>query len=185
MRWIAALPLLALIACAPEAGKEAAPEPVEAEAPAPARPSVNLDASGITVPLQPGSELIEVPFGTARAEVENALASALGSIKDRGANTECPAGPVSTTVYDGIVLNFQSDKFVGWLADGGDYVPAMARKELAANSGGGLIAVEGSSLGAEYYLGKAGDPVISFLFDGPGEAARVTRLWAGTNCILR
>lgn len=184
MRWIAALPLLALIACAPEAGDEAAAEPAAVQAPAPQRPSVNLDASGITVPLQPGSALIEVPFGTARAEVENALASALGSIKDRGANTECPAGPVSTTVYDGIVLNFQGDKFVGWLADGGDYVPAMARKELAASSGG-LTAVEGSSLGAEYYLGKEGEPVISFLFDGPGDAARVTRLWAGTNCIYR
>ena len=184
MRWIAALPLLVLIACAPETGEEAIPQPAEAEAPAPARPSVNLDASGITVPLQPGSELIEVPFGTARAEVENALARALGSIKDRGANTECPAGPVSTTVYDGIVLNFQRDAFVGWLADGGDYVPAMSRKELAANSGG-LTAVEGSSLGAEYTLGKAGEATITFLFDGSGEAARVTRLWAGTNCILR
>ncbi len=184
MRWIVSLPLLALLACAPEAGEQAAEEPAEAAAPEPARPSVNLDADGITVPAQPSSALIEVPFGTARAEVEDALASALGSIKDRGANTECPAGPVSTTSYDGIVLNFQRDRFIGWLADGGDYIPAMTRKELAASSGG-LTAVEGSSLGAEYYLGKDGEPVISFLFDGPGEGARVTRLWAGTNCIFR
>ncbi|MFZ9395470.1 MAG: hypothetical protein ACO25F_05335 [Erythrobacter sp.] len=148
------------------------------------RPSVNLDATGITIPEQEGSRLVEVPFGTARAQTEDALASALGSIKDRGANTECPAGPVSFTNYDGIVLNFQGDKFVGWLADGGDYVPAMARKEMAESSGG-LTAVEGSSLGAEYVLGKQGEATISFLFDGPGEAARVTRLWAGVTCIYR
>lgn len=184
MKWIAALPLFALLACSPAADEGAAEEAAVAPAPEPAKPSVNLDATGITVPAQDGQAAVQVAFGTERGQVEDALASVLGSIKERASQSECPAGVISTTVYDGIVLNFQGGKFVGWMASGGDYVPDLPRAELA-EAAGGLTEVTDSTLGAEFYLGKEGEAVISFLFDSDGDTARVSRLWAGTNCILR
>lgn len=182
--WIAILPAVALAACSPQAGEEGAGGDPAGTAPQAVKPSVNLDATGITVPAQAGNEAILVPFGTVREDTENALSRALGSIKDRQSNRDCPAGPMKTTVYDGIVLTFQGDEFVGWMADGGDYVPGMTRAELAANSGG-LTPVADSSLGAEFVLGQDEEATITFLFDGAGEAARPVRLWAGANCIFR
>lgn len=178
---LAAMCTLALAGCdqIPD-GKGAAEEAVQS----PVKLNVNLDATGITVPAQGDIEANIIPFGTVRANAEDALHAALGSVKDRQGNAGCPAGPMSSTKYDGITLNFQKDKFVGWFADGGDYLPDLPRAELAEASGG-LTRVDESTLGVEYFAGENEGSTISFLFAGEGEDANPSAMWAGVNCIFR
>lgn len=173
----------ALLACSPQdeaTGDEAA----DATDAGITKRVVNLDATGITIPPQDGDAEMVVPFGSVRAATEDTLSAALGSIKDRQANGECPAGPIRSTNYDGITLNFQKDKFVGWFANGGDYLPDATRSELSGD-GGAMTAVEDSTLGAEYIIGGEAANSISLLFSDDTEGAKPTAMWAGVNCIFR
>ncbi|TNE62142.1 MAG: hypothetical protein EP341_00420, partial [Sphingomonadales bacterium] len=114
MRFLALVPIAGLLACSPFSGNQQEDGGANPAVQSPARLSVNLDATGITVPAQGDIETNIIPFGTVRANAEDALHAALGSVKDRQGNAGCPAGPMSSTKYDGITLNFQKDKFVGW-----------------------------------------------------------------------
>lgn len=173
----------AIAACSPQSG-EAEGEAAADDAPAITKQVVNLDANGITIPPQDGEEGMVVPFGSVRAATEDTLSAALGSIKDRETNGECPVGPMRSTRYDGITLNFQGDKFVGWFANGGDYLPDMSRADLSGERED-MTAVEDSTLGAEYIIGSEGAGTISLLFAEEAETARPTAMWAGVNCIFR
>lgn len=173
----------ALVACSPQ-DEASGDDMVEAADSGITKRVVNLDASGITIPPQDGDAEMVVPFGSVRAATEDTLSAALGSIKDRQANGECPAGPISSTNYDGITLNFQKDKFVGWFANGGDYLPDSTRAELTGDSGD-MTAVEDSTLGAEYIIGNEGGNTISLLFSDDTEEAKPTAMWAGVNCLFR
>ena len=166
MRLIALLPAAALLACSPQ-GEESA---TETDTGGITKRVVNLDATGITIPPQDGDEEMVVPFGSVRAATEDTLSSALGSIKDRQANAECPAGPIRSTNYDGITLNFQKDKFVGWYTNGGDYLPDSSRAELAGDQVE-MMPVEDSTLGAEYVIGGETGSTISLIFADDSEGA--------------
>ncbi|WP_427967176.1 hypothetical protein [Altererythrobacter sp.] len=184
MKRIAILPLAALLACSPQAGENEGEMAVAERSPDITKLMVDLGANGITIPAQDGDEARVVPFGTVRATTEDSLVAALGNVKDRQTNKECPAGPVSSTTFDGITLNFQSDKFVGWSASGSDYVPDLTRAELSGEDNR-LKPVEDSSLGAEYFIGDDEDGTISLLFDSDDEASKPNSMWAGVNCIFR
>ena len=173
----------ALLACSPqdEATGGEVPEATDGGI---TKRVVNLDASGITIPPQDGDAEMVVPFGSVRAATEDTLSAALGSIKDRQVNGECPAGPIRSTNYDGITLNFQKDKFVGWFANGGDYLPDASRAELTGDRAD-MTAVEDSTLGAEYIIGSEGGSTISLLFADKTESAQPTAMWAGVNCLFR
>ena len=172
-----------LLACTPPGGREGGNAADDA-APAITKRIVNLDANGISIPPQDGDAELVVPFGSLRAATEDTLSAALGSIKDRQANGDCPAGAISSTRYEGIMLNFQKDKFVGWYADGGDYLPTPSRAELTGDRDD-VLPVEKSTLGAEYVIGTDAAGTISLLFADGTDSAKPTAMWAGVNCIFR
>lgn len=173
----AVLPLL-LAACQQEAK---APEVVETVAPSPDA-TLDLQATGIVVPAQGRAEQLDVPFGSTRAAAEASIASVAGTQKGRSENAECDAGPSQTTEYDGLALSFQEEKLVGWTARA-PYVPELSRAEMLADAGVELV--NGSTLGEEFTIGEASLPLISGLFAGAEDAAKVETLWAGTTCIFR
>ena len=106
----------------------------------------------------------------------------LGEVLESGANAECPAGPVESTSYEGLTLNYQEDAFAGWMAEA-PYLPPETRAELLGQDG--IALVEDSTLGEEFVIGDPAGLSISGLFDGAGDDARVIRMWAGVNCIFR
>ena len=178
--------LMALAACSQEPVVEEAPVDTATESATPQEAddlAVNLDATGLSLPGTGGEAGMIVPFGSNRAAAEHTLGAVLGEVRDRGGSEECGAGPMQFTHYDGVTLNFQEDRLVGWISDGERYLPDATRGAMGA--GGGLTKANGTTLGEEYYIGPKEGPMITMIFDGPNEDATVERMWAGTNCIFR
>ncbi len=144
--------------------------------------TLDLLASGLSVPAQDGDQLLEVPFGSVRAATEASLAAVLGEEIERGETAECPPGPMQWTQYEGVTLNFQEDRFVGWFATE-PYLPLETRGELIA--AGSVTMFEDSTLGEEFTIGNPELRTISGLFADEGDEAQVIGLWAGLNCIFR
>ena len=123
-------------------------------------------------------------FAAGRAEVEAAVAAALGNAGTRQSNGECGAGPMDFTRYEGgLSLNFQEDRLIGWYfdeanpsisLDGGGTV-GTPRAEITATAG--FAPIEDSTLGEEFSLGER---IGGFLDEGG-----VSGLYAGTNCFFR
>ena len=157
---------------------EASADPLEAAT----KDSVQLGGGGIVVPAQDGDAQLELPFGSMRTATEASLAAVLGDKTGSGSQDECPVGPVMVTDYADMTLTFQQDKFVGWIAEG-PYLPTETLGELLAL--GGMTEVPESTLGTEYVMGAEGGPTITVLFDGEGDDAHATQMWAGSNCIFR
>lgn len=143
---------------------------------------VDLQATGLVVPAQNGEEQMDVPFGSRRAAAEATLASVLGEVLDTGSNGECPAGPIESTTYEGLTLNYQDGVFVGWMAEA-PYLPPETRAQMLARED--ISLVEDSTLGEEFVLGDPMGLAIAGLFAGEGDDAPVERMWSGTNCIFR
>ena len=176
--------LLMLAAC-----QQQAAQPVDEPSEAPSDPladatkaSVQLGGGGIVVPAQAGDAQLELPFGSLRNATETSLAAVLGEKTGSSAQDECPVGPVMTTDYDDMTLSFQNDKFAGWMAEG-QYLPTETLGEFKAQQG--VTAVPDSTLGSEYTMGEEGGPIITVLFDGTGDDAKASKMWAGANCIFR
>jgi hypothetical protein len=130
-------------------------------------------------------------FAAGQAEVEAALAKALGPSLRSGENAECGAGPITFTDYaGGLTAHFQQQRLVGWnwhMAQDGD-LPGNGTVKLAgdvqlgspraaAQAAPGYIAIEGSTLGEEFALGEN--------IGGFIEADKVGMLYAGTQCFFR
>ena len=181
---------LALAACSGgNGGDGAAPAPAKSPQPdiaadvAPGEnQSIDLQAGGLSIPPQGGNEALDVPFGSRCEAAEATLATALGEVKSRSQNAECPSGPLQMTRYEGLTLTFRDDEFVGWFASD-PYLPPETRLSLLAT--GGIEMVEGSSLGEQFRIGEESGPAIFGRFDGEGDEARVESLWAGENCLLQ
>lgn len=178
--------LLALAGCGSKV-----PLPLASDTPsglptnAPSRPdagAVDLKADGLVVPANGSRGELDVPFGSNRAAVEKTLAEALGAIKERTANPECPAGEMQMTRYTGLTLDFQSDKLVGWYATA-PYVPTETRATLLARSD--ISLVKNSTLANQFTIGKPGGPTISGEFDGAKPDSHVIVMWAGISCIFK
>ena len=176
------LPALALAACSAqdEAEEPTAAQVAEAPEPGP-KDMLDLQATGLTVPAQDGDETMEVPFGSQRAAAEATLAGVLGEATERVENSECGAGPMQLTSYEGMVLHFQDGQFVGYTARA-PYVPELSREDMLADPA--VQMMDGSTLGEEFTIGS-GDALISGLFDGAGAQAGITTMWAGATCIFR
>jgi len=172
---------LGLAACsqAEESEQAQQQEPVEVEK---LQHVVDLQAAGLAVPPQGSAGQLDVPFGSRKEAAEATLSSVLGEKLASATNAECPAGPVASSSYEGLTLNYQDDAFVGWMAEA-PYLPSETRAQLLASEG--VTLVEGSSLGEEFVIGNPDGLSISGLFDGSGDDARVVRMWAGVNCIFR
>ncbi|MAW99245.1 MAG: hypothetical protein CMN72_06255 [Sphingomonas sp.] len=124
-------------------------------------------------------------FGMAEKDAVDAIALAAGKPEDRGTNKECGAGPMDYAKFDnGVTAWSEKGKFVGWSLTGPSKLTTMSgvgigstRKAVAASLD---IKPVDSTLGEEF---AAGD--LSGLFDGKGDTAKVTALWAGTVCNFR
>lgn len=143
--------------------------------------TIDLAATGLSVPAQGEHEGLDVPFGSIRASTEASLGVVLGDAREQGENAECPAGPLQFTTYDGMTLYFQDGNFAGWSATA-PYVTTATRAELIAE---GASLVEDSTLGEEFYLGTPPGPVIAGIFSGEDDAATVETMWAGVSCNFR
>lgn len=147
--------------------------------------AVELRGEGLTA----GSEAFY--FAAGQAEVEAALAKALGAKLRSGENRECGAGPVTFTDYaGGLTAHFQQGRLVGWnwhapqdgdtLASGTIRLPGtvqLATPRAEAEAATGFAKVEGSTLGEEFALGQN--------IGGFIKADAVEMLYAGTQCFFR
>ncbi len=155
--------------------------------------AVALDGEGLRfVNATTGSTRL-LAFGTERATAEQAIAAQLGPVDSRTSNQECGAGPVDFSQFGDFTANFQDGKFVGWALSDGD-----KNSDLTTMSGIGIgterttmaqsITFEiddDSSIGTEFHTGGDGAGGLSGLLDSDAQDARITDLWAGTNCIFR
>lgn len=130
-------------------------------------------------------------FAAGQAEVEAALAKALGESQRSGENRECGAGPITFIDYaGGLTAHFQQGRLVGWnwhapqdgdrTATGsvglsGTVQVGSPRAEVEAASG--FAKIEGSTLGEEFALGSNIGGFIS--------GDKVEMLYAGTQCFFR
>lgn len=185
----AAIAALALAACSSETpqpvedGADRAPDKVT-QAVAPASDRVTLTGQGLTA----GTEAFF--FNAGKAEVEASLAKVLGDSTDTGANGECGAGPMEFTTYPGgLTANFQDGKLVGWfLRNAGSEKIATDEGVLVGSSVSdfeqkhGAAAVEGSTLGSEYYSEQ--DKIGGLAAEGEASGV-LNSLYAGTNCFFR
>lgn len=152
-----------------------------------------LSGDGLDL-VDPGSGAIRrLPFGLDMAAVVDALTRVRGTPRERFDNPECGAGPLHSVLWaDGLGVQFQDDRFVGWgihaRGDGG----TAAQERLATVAGIGLGSARAeleaayatrvfeSTLGTEFSAGS-----LQGLLESPRADARITSLWAGTTCILR
>jgi hypothetical protein len=130
-------------------------------------------------------------FAAGQAEVEAAVAKALGAKLRTGSFDECGAGPITFTDFSGgLTAHFQEGRLVGWnwhLAQDGD-LPGSGTVKLTGDvqlgsprnavlAVPGYAPVEGSTLGEEFALGER--------IGGFIEADKVAMLYAGTQCFFR
>jgi len=130
-------------------------------------------------------------FAAGKAEVEAALAKALGAALRSGENPECGAGPITFTDYaGGLTAHFQEGRLVGWnlhLPQDGDRAASgtiavagtvqLGSARSVVEGAPGFAKVEGSTLGEEFALG---DKLGGFI-----TGDRVEMLYAGTQCFFR
>ena len=124
-------------------------------------------------------------FAAGRNEVEGALAGALGKAIETSELSECGAGPMTSTSYEGgLTVNFQDGSLVGWLLTGAsekvqvDADAAIGTPREDAEAAAGFAMIEDSTLGEEFMLAE--DEIAGFI-----ESDRVSMLYAGTQCFFR
>ena len=185
---------LLLAACSPEATPPADAPVKEAAAPATPAPTTPgealLEADGF-MPANPGGRGTgrKLAFGEAETEVVAFITRLRGDqAARRSSNAECPAGPLTFADWgDGFQLAFSEGQFAGWTAGegaprgfatvGGVHVGSTLAELRAAHPD---VTVREDSLGPEFAAGE-----IYGTLSGADDAATVTTMWAGVNCVFR
>ncbi len=149
---------------------------------------IALDGEGLRIVNSETGSTRVLPFGTARAATQAAIVRILGSPDGDSSNAECGAGPMDFQDFGDFTANFQDGLFVGWSLRGGEKRAALTtmsgigigttRSEMAKS--GAFEIYEDSTIGTEFQT--AG---FSGLLDSDAPDAKITDLWAGTNCIFR
>lgn len=150
------------------------------------RPTLVLAADGI---MAGGTPQSRIAFGANSLDAIERVTPLLGASYDRGEGSECGAGPIAFANWGKVVLNFQQGELVGWelrqasqdpwIGTPGGATIGTPRSELQAALGTAPT-VEQTSLGTEFSAGG-----FSGLLSADAADARVTALWAGTNCMMR
>lgn len=198
MRALPVLAVLLLAACGEPASDESTSDQSQVELPSEAiaepeplqegetvvfdaRPIAALDGEGLRMVIPSGATRL-IAFGSGRQVVENALGRSLGKGGTRSSNRECGAGPMEFSTIDGLTLNFQDGKFVGWNIDGTLGLTTIDGMGVGSNRAvleqSRTLAMQESTLGMEFRSGGIG----GFL-DEQGDT--VTMLYAGTQCFFR
>jgi hypothetical protein len=143
-----------------------------------------LDGEGLRLVAGGTGSTRLIPFETPEAQVLATLQPLRGAPTERATNEECGAGPLSFADWsDDFQLVFQEGRFVGWSTDerGLTTMSGVGVGSTRAELLGAYAADIGeSTLGTEFSAGGLGG-----LLSGPGAAARVTTIWAGTICAFR
>ena len=177
---------LALAACGGDAGSSST-EPELRTGQAIAEPEVQLFGGGVTVTGALGSTMA---YGAPREATEAEIAKLLGAVEARTENEECGAGPMQFTKFaEGLTLNFQDDKLVGWfLSDDADGTIKTSKGIGLGSSTADFetahqaTPVEESTLGTEFY--SDAETIGALAGEGEG-GTTITDLYSGTNCFFR
>jgi hypothetical protein len=150
------------------------------------KPTLLLDKDGI---LAGGTEESRVAFGSNSLDTIERVTPLLGADYDKDESKECGAGPMEFASFGKVVLMFQQGEFVGWelkeasgepwIGTPGGITIGSPRSELQTATGA-APKVEKTSLGVEFNAGG-----FTGLLSSDKPDAKVTALWAGTNCIMR
>ena len=150
------------------------------------KPTLLLDKDGI---FAGGTEESRVAFGSNSLDTIERVTPLLGANYDKDEGKECGAGPMEFASFGKVVLMFKEGEFVGWelreasnepwVGTPGGVTIGTPRSELQAALGG-APKVEKTSLGVEFNAGG-----FTGLLSSEAPDAKVTALWAGTNCIMR
>ena len=161
---------------------------IEQVAAAEANMMIALDGEGLRIVNSETGSTRLLPFGTTWAAAETALAGILGSPDGDSSNQECGAGSMDFRDFGDFTVNFQDGQFVGWSLRGGKKNAALttmsgigigtARSEMAKSVTFEIF--EDSTIGTEFQTGGFSGLLASDVPD-----AKVTDIWAGTNCIFR
>ncbi len=154
---------------------------------------IALDGEGLRlVNAETGSTRL-LAFGTDRVATETALVAQLGPYDGRSSNDECGAGPIAFSHFGDFTVNFQEGLFVGWFLRNGDKNATLTtmsgvgigtkRSDMAKSVAFDMY--DESSIGTEFHTGGDGPGGFSGLLESDAADARITDLWAGTNCIFR
>lgn len=179
-------------AAAPAARAPAAGEPGVVAPPASSQ-VLALSAEGLDLVNPANGAIRHLPFGVDMPLVIAAVTRIHGEPRERFENPECGAGALQTVTWgDGLTLQFQHDKLVGWSIDAPAVDDGRTRRRLTTVAGIGpgstrteleaayATEVFASTIGTEFSAGS-----LFGLLDSPRPDARVTFLWAGTTCIFR
>ncbi|MES2524824.1 MAG: hypothetical protein V4617_19155 [Gemmatimonadota bacterium] len=170
------------------AGSTAAATPgsTPAAAPSAARPLVALDGDGVMLVAQPSGSTRTIAFGTSAETALSAISASLGVERSRGTNQECGAGPLEFVTFDGLLVAVQQGKFVGWTTPPSDSTPLTTMSGVGIGSTRAALdaayaaRVARSTLGVEFSAGG-----LQGILASNADSARITDLWAGTNCVAR
>jgi hypothetical protein len=131
----------------------------------------------------------QLDFGSPRDQIVAAVTAIRGRPDGDGAYEECGAGPTQYVRFGPLTLNFQEDRFVGWILDGPSGEPPIehemglgigtSRADLV-ESDQGEASIEQTSLGTEFDANG-----IHGILSSDAADARVTELWAGVSCAVR
>ncbi len=143
-----------------------------------------LDTEGLRLVNRETGATRLIAFGSGDEEAIAAVAAAIGQPRERNANEECPAGPLSFAAYEGgLSLAFQNNSFVGWsVGQPGTGFATMSGVRVGSSQSELQSAysatIEQTTLGTEFRAGE-----LAGTLDGPD--GRVTNIWSGVNCVFR
>lgn len=143
-----------------------------------------LDTEGLRLVNRETGATRLIAFGSGDEEAIAAVAAAIGQPRERNANEECPAGPLSFAAYEGgLSLAFQNNSFVGWsVGQPGTGFATMSGVRVGSSQSELQSAysatIEQTTLGTEFRAGE-----LAGTLDGP--EGRVTNIWSGVNCVFR
>ncbi len=145
-----------------------------------------LAEAGLTVTVD--GTVHDLPYGTARAEVDALVEQVLGAPTDEFFSEECPAGPATQVGYvGGLELVHQDGAFAGWGLDAGTNAAFMtpagvgigtSRADVEAAYPG--VDIFESTLGTEFFTGE-----VAGVFDADADGDPVFVMWSGVACVYR
>lgn len=140
-----------------------------------------VDANGVG---PKGAETFR--FGTARGDVDPALAKAFGAEGEQGENFDCGAGPMQFSSYGPLQVAYQDGKLAGWYLRAGDRMATSDGVQPGTTTLEGLkgerqLRELDTSLPGEFEYTTADYGTIG----GFSEDGVITSLHAGMTCFFR